>query len=86
MALTGFQVTLDTGGRAEFQLYNSPVSPSSETPLLTFAEDPATGSAAVVMGPLYYRETLTARLPSDVMRDDEASDADLVLAAFRHLG
>jgi asparagine synthase (glutamine-hydrolysing) len=85
MAPTGCHVTLDAGGQAEFEIFCRSSLPSPDVSLVTFAKDAATGAAAVLIGPIYYRESLLARLPSGVVRE-AVSDAELALAVFRHYG
>ena len=60
-----------------------PPQQSNETSLVTFAQDPSTRTAAVLMGRIYYQDELKARLS---LNQDFPSDAALVLAIFQQCG
>jgi asparagine synthase (glutamine-hydrolysing) len=77
----GFEVVLAEKGEAEFHLF-SPSAPASVQSLVTFAKDPVTGTAAVLMGTLHYRDDLKARLSSVRFQND----AGLALASFLQHG
>jgi asparagine synthase (glutamine-hydrolysing) len=76
---TGFEVTLEATGKAEFHLF------SPATSLVTFAQDSATEMAVVLMGRIYYQDDWKTRFPQ-AFPQDFASDAALALAIFQHYG
>ncbi len=82
---TGFEVTLPAPAAAKFSLFSPQAAESSELSLVNFARDSLTGTAAVLMGRIYYQEDLKARLPQE-MRQDLSSEVALVLAIFEHYG
>ncbi|MBD2344398.1 asparagine synthase-related protein [Anabaena subtropica] len=76
---TGFEVTIEATGKAEFHLF----SPANS--LVTFAQDSATEIAVVLMGRIYYQDDWKTRFPQ-AFSEDFASDAALALAIFQHYG
>jgi asparagine synthase (glutamine-hydrolysing) len=79
-----FEIVLRPDGRAELRTFR-PDAPAKGEPLVGMARDSGGGPAAVLMGRLYYREEVLARLPH-ACRPACASDAALALAVFRHQG
>lgn len=82
---TGFEVVIRSDGQSVLRTFQPADLPEENASLVSLARDPASGQAAVVMGRLYYREEVLARLPQEC-RGHQASDAALALAVFRHLG
>jgi asparagine synthase (glutamine-hydrolysing) len=76
----GFSV-LNRGEEVEFRTFRP--QGSEPSPLVTFARE--RGVVVALMGRLYYRDDLLARLPAREGRGD-ASDAALVLRAYRAQG
>jgi hypothetical protein len=81
----GFTVWCPAGGCPEVHL--SPIEGwrKHRPSLVTLAQDAASRTAAVLLGRVFYRDDLLARLP-DGPDLREALDAALALAAYRHLG
>jgi asparagine synthase (glutamine-hydrolysing) len=78
----GFEIAAREDGCAEFRRFD-PSRGAAGPALVTFAEDPRTGDAAALIGSLYYRDELEARLPDGAVCPSD-SDAALALAAFHH--
>ena len=78
----GFEISAREDGCAEFRRFD-PSRGAAGPALVTFAEDPRTGDAAALIGSLYYRDELEARLPDGAVCPSD-SDAALALAAFHH--
>ncbi len=79
----GFEVILKTDRKANFNVFTSQKLPKES--LITFAQDSTTSMATVLMGRIYYQDDLKNHFP-EAFQQDLTSDADLVLAIFRHYG
>ena len=79
----GFEVTLRADGTARFNMFST--KQFSENSLLTFAEDPLTGTAVALVGRLYYQNELKDRLALN-NRQNFLSNANLVLTIFQRYG
>ncbi len=79
----GFEVILKTDRKAEFNVFPSQQPPKES--LIKFAQDSTTEMATVLMGRIYYQNDLKNHFP-EAFGQDLTSDADLVLAIFRHYG
>jgi asparagine synthase (glutamine-hydrolysing) len=66
----------------EFRLFGNRTGKQSG--LITLAQD--SGQRAILFGRLYYRADLLAQLPEPSTRGNQASDADLALAMYKHFG
>jgi asparagine synthase (glutamine-hydrolysing) len=79
----GFTLHWPTPGTPHIEFLR-PNPPHPQRPdLATHTVDPHTGSAAVLLGRLFYRSDLLARLPGV---DPTVADVDLVLAVYRRGG
>lgn len=79
----GFEVVLEKGKKADFDLFNT--EKSLEKSLISFTKDNVTGDTLTLIGKLYYKNELKTRLPQKI-REKYTTDADLALAIFQHYG
>src|SRR5262249_13053684 len=77
----GFEVVSRPGMPAEFRVFGAPAASP-----VTFAEDPTSTDAAVLIGRLHYRDEAIRGLPASARGGlASATDAELALAVHRHL-
>ncbi|NEO77981.1 asparagine synthase-related protein [Moorena sp. SIO4G3] len=85
----GFDVFtgLDTGldGDVEFRVFPSKRDHVMRSPLVTFARNYQSRTAAVLMGHLCYQDELLAKLPQSITQNC-TSDAAIALAVYSHFG
>ena len=83
----GFALLWKTAGTPEVRLFRFDSDRTTRPSLVSLAEDPTTGTGAVLLGQIFYREDLLAKLPRQVRPSlREASGAELALAVYKSLG
>ena len=60
----GFEVVLEKGKKADFDLFNT--EKSLEKSLISFTKDNVTGDTLTLIGKLYYKNELKTRLPQKI--------------------
>jgi asparagine synthase (glutamine-hydrolysing) len=81
----GFDVVASSGAGAHFRLFAPRPAGDGGPDLVTFADDPGSSRAAVLLGRLFDRDVLAAGLPGGGPCQ-AVSDAALALAVYRHQG
>ncbi len=81
----GFDVLASMDEDIEFRLFPSHTGDGTRPPLVTFARDRQSGTAAVLLGHLCYQDEILSRLPQSILQSC-TSDAAIALAVYRHIG
>src|SRR5271165_5177725 len=82
----GFALRCYAGGGIELSLYGPKDPGKSGRPALTsWARDPLSGTVVVLLGRLFYRDEIRARLPALASMQGD-SDTALALALYQHAG
>ncbi|MDH3598269.1 MAG: hypothetical protein OEU26_01375, partial [Candidatus Tectomicrobia bacterium] len=74
----GFEITMEHAEQAEIRVFHPVTKDCQNTSFIDLAKDPASDTALVLMGQLYYREDLRARLP-EVQALECTTDTELAL-------
>jgi asparagine synthase (glutamine-hydrolysing) len=82
---TAFEVILQANTEVEFQVFPCKPSLAEQRSLITFAQDPITKIATVLIGHLHYQDELLAHLTQSLIKDF-AKDAALALYIFQYYG
>ena len=81
----GFDVLNAGDGDIEFRLFPSHKHDLARPPMVTFAREHQSESAAVLLGQLCYQDEILSRLPHSI-KQGCTSDAAIALAVYDHLG
>lgn len=81
----GFDVLASIEEDTQFRLFESHKSDATRPPLVTFARDHQSGTAAVLLGHLCYQDEILSKLPQS-MTQSCTSDAAIALAIYRYIG
>lgn len=81
----GFDVFASNDEDIQFHLFPSNKGDVTRPPLVTFARDRQSGTAAVLLGHLCYQDEILSRLPQSLAQSC-TSDAAIALAVYRHIG